>query len=249
MHEWLGSISTLVVFFFIFICIYIVYGWEVCFILSFFVKNSFSILQLFSLSILKSFISKYRCYCCIMQYKNESFFSMAFLFPPSHFVPYWHHFLFFSSKSSFLFSLLHHLATSSQPYCCFGHPFVVQLCCTKDKCMLWFYLFILLSCFICFAWNNTFSFSSSWWIVWRSKRIIWYWVLSKVHMTTTWQFSRHLKHMLLDMHASRFLSMLWVLKWFLSFEENGRSRTLLDKLKKHTCTKNSITFNNNNGCC
>jgi hypothetical protein len=34
-----------------------------------------------------------------------------------------------------------------------------------------------------------------------------------------------------------------------SFEENGRSRTLLDKLKKHTCTKNSITFSNNNGCC
>lgn len=175
---------------------------------------------------------------------------MAFLFPPSYFVPYQHHFLFFSSKSSFLFYLLHHPATSSQPYCCFGHPFVVQLYCTKDKCMLWFlFLFLLLSCLICFAWNNTSSFSSSWWIVWRSKRIIWSWVLSKVHMTTTWQFSRHLKHMLLDMHASRFLSMLWVPKWFLSFEENGRSRTLLDKLKKHTCTKNSITCSNNNGCC
>jgi hypothetical protein len=44
--------------FFIFICIYIVYGQEVCFILSFFVKNSLSVLQLFLLSILNIFINK-----------------------------------------------------------------------------------------------------------------------------------------------------------------------------------------------
>jgi hypothetical protein len=52
--------------------------------------------------------------------------AMAFLFLPPHSVPYRHHSLLFSSKSSSLFSPLHHLATSSRPCRCSGHPPAVQ---------------------------------------------------------------------------------------------------------------------------
>ncbi len=51
---------------------------------------------------------------------------MAFLFLPPHSVPYRHHSLLFSSKSSSLFSPLHHPATSSRPCRCSGHPPAVQ---------------------------------------------------------------------------------------------------------------------------
>jgi hypothetical protein len=51
---------------------------------------------------------------------------MAFLFLPPHFVPYRHHSLLFTSKSSSLFSPLHHPATSSGPCRCSGHPPAVQ---------------------------------------------------------------------------------------------------------------------------
>jgi hypothetical protein len=69
---------------------------------------------------------------------------------------------------------------------------------TKDRHLLW--LISIFACSICFVWrNSSSSTTTSWWIVWRSRMITWSWVLSKVHMTTTWWFSRHLKHLLPNM--------------------------------------------------
>ncbi len=128
MQEWLGSISTLVggFFFFIFIFIYIVYGQEVCFIHSFFVKKSFLVLQFLLLNILKNFISKQCCYHYIMQQENVFLFYYGLLVSSTALCAISTSFSFPLEQILFFLSLLHHLVTSSQPYHCFGHPLVGQ---------------------------------------------------------------------------------------------------------------------------
>jgi len=149
-------------------------------------------------------------------------------------------FLFFFASFGYKFSALPLFQTSSY--------YATSVSTHKTSAYHDFFL-SLLSYPICFVWSNIFSSFTSWWTIWRNKMIMWSWVLSKVHIMTIWQFSRHLRHLLPYIQALRFLSMFQVPKWFLSFEENGRTRTLLDRLKKHTCIQNSIGFNNNNGCC
>ncbi len=140
MQEWLGSISTLVGgFFFFHIHFHLHCLWPRGLFHSFFLCEK--IILGFAISFVKHFKELYQQAMLLSLYYAIGecffFFTMAFLFPPPHFVPYRHHFLFLLNKSSsfFLFCIIQLQVPSLTIVLDILSLGNLSLY-TKDKCML-----------------------------------------------------------------------------------------------------------------